>query len=156
MSFITEEVVTDESLANEAADVSAPAPVKKSRSKLTDEDRAAKQAEKEAKAAERAAAKANKPAKVAKTPAAKIDKFVKNLVTAAESGLRAGTGRYQFLEASESAERVSDLVGKEFTVGDKVVKLNAGNIQGMFSRGHIALSIDGEAWDRIQTTVVTE
>lgn len=151
--MIAEETVSNEDLSAEATAAEAPLaePTKRSRKpKQTDEEKAAAKAAKEE---ERAAKKA---AKAAKEPKTKIDKHVKNLVKAADSGLRTGTGRYMFLEASESANRVSDLIGKEFTVGDKTVKLNAGNIQGMFSRGHIALSVDGETWERVQTTVVSE
>jgi hypothetical protein len=142
--MIAEETVSDEDLSAEATAAEAPLaePTKRTRKP---------KAEKVAKAP-----KEPKPPKAPKEPKTKIDKYVKNLVTAAASGLRAGTGRYQFLEASESAKRVSDLIGKEFQVGDKTVKLGATNIQGMFSRGHIALSADGETWERVQTTVVTE
>ena len=150
--MIAEETMTDEDLSAEATAAEAPLaePTKRTRKpKQTEEEKTAAKAAKEA-------SKPKKEPKAPKEPKVKLDKYVKNLVKAADSGLRAGTGRYQFLEASESAKRVSDLIGKEFQVGDKTVKLNAGNIQGMFSRGHIALSADGETWERVQTTVVSE
>jgi hypothetical protein len=84
------------------------------------------------------------------------DKFIRVNVKAADSGLRAGTGRYQFLEAAEAASKVSDLIGMKFTVGDKEVALTGANITGMFSRGHISLSTDGQTWETVQKTVVTD
>ena len=143
MNGIVDEVIENEDLAAEAVDVPAEdAPAKKPRKA---------KAEKVSKEP-----KAPREPKPKKEAAPKIDKYVKVLVTAAESGLREGTGRYQFLKAAESATRVSDLIGQEFAVGEKVVKMNGSNIQGMFSRGHIALSADGETWERVQTTVVSE
>lgn len=151
MSLIQEEAVTNEDLVNEAVDAPAPEPVKKTRTKkATDPEAQAKKAEKEAaraaKKAERDAAKANKqPRSTMK------DLFIKNLVPAAESGLRVGSGRFQFLQASESATKVSDMIGQTFNVDGKEVKLTGANIQGMFSRGHVALSKDGQSWEKIQT-----
>lgn len=142
--MIAEETVTNEDLAAEATSAEAPLAEPTKRTRKPKAEKAPKEP------------KPPREPKAKKEPKAKVDKYVKNLVKAADSGLRAGTGRYQFLEASESASRVSDLIGKEFQVGDKTVKLNAGNIQGMFSRGHIALSADGETWERVQTTVVSE
>lgn len=142
--MIAEETVTNEELSAEAVAAEAPLAEPTKRTRKPKAEKVAKEP------------KAPKAPKPPKEPKVKVDKYVKNLVKAADSGLRAGTGRFQFLEASENASRVSDLIGKEFQVGDKTVKLNAGNIQGMFSRGHIALSVDGETWERVQTTVVSE
>jgi len=57
-----------------------------------------------------------------------------------------------FLAAN--ATKVSDLLGMEFMNGEKPVKLASDNITGMFSRGHIALSKDGENWRKVETAVV--
>jgi membrane protein involved in colicin uptake len=155
---IQTETVTAEELAAEATPSEAPQATKRTRTKkeadpavaaAKAEAKAAKEAEKAAKKAEREAAKANK---VPRTTAA--DKFIKVLVPAAESGLRPGSGRFQFLEAAATATKVGDIVGKEFTVGDKTVKLSGSNITGMFSRGHIALSNDGENWEKLEITRV--
>lgn len=156
---IETEVVTAEELAAEATPSEAPQATKRTRTKKTEVDpavAAAKAAAKASKEAEKAAKKAErKAAKAAKTPrTTAADKFIKVLVPAAESGLRPGSGRYQFLEAAAAATKVSDIVGKEFTVGDKTVKLSGSNITGMFSRGHIALSDDGENWEKLEITRV--
>ena len=155
--MIVEETVTDETLAEQAAEATAPLAEPKPRTrkpKQTDEEKAAAKAAKEA---ERAAKKA---AKVDKEPKAKrsglVDKFIKVLVPAAEAGVRPGSGRYQFLEAMEKASKVGDVVGKEFEVNGKTVKCTTANVIGMYSRGHVALSNDGETWERVQTTTVTE
>ena len=158
MSLIQEETVTNEDLVNEATTETAPEPVKKIRThKAADPEaqakKAAEKAEKEAaralKKAERDAAKANKQPRQTKA-----DKFIKVLIPATASGLRQDSGRYQFLRAAESATKVSELIGQTFTVGDKEVKLTGANIQGMFSRGHVALSDDGENWIKVQTELV--
>lgn len=147
---IATEDVTNETLAAEAVDTPAPEPTKRTRTKkAVDPEAAAKKAEE--KAAKEAARALKKAEKTNKEPRSTMkDKFIKVLVPAAESGLREGTGRFQFLQAAESATKVGDLIGQEFTVGDKTVKLTGANIQGMFSRGHVALSDDGENWTKIQ------
>jgi len=131
-----EETVTNEDLGAEAAaDASAPKPEKRSRKKKEVDP--------------------NAPPKEPRAPRASIaDRYIKVLVPAAESGLRAGTGRYQFLEAAADAMKVGDLIGQEFQVGDKTIKLKADNITGMFNRGHIALSVNGDDWEKVERTVV--
>jgi hypothetical protein len=143
--MIAEETVENEDLAAEAAAAEAPLaePTKRTRKPK------AEKAPKEPKAPREPKAKKEKRAGL-------IDKFIKVLVPAAEAGVRVGSGRYQFLEAMESATKVGDVVGKEFQVGDKTVKCTTANVIGMYSRGHVALSADGETWERVQTTVVSE
>jgi len=84
------------------------------------------------------------------------DKFIRVNVKAEDTKLRKTSGRYSFLKAAEDATKCSDIIGGEHLIGDKVVKLTGANIIGMFSRGHISLSKDGETWETVQTTVVTE
>jgi hypothetical protein len=133
--FAEESVSNEELGAEAAAEVEAPKPEKKSRKKKEVDPNAAP---KEPKARRSSIA----------------DKYIKVLVPASESGLRAGTGRYQFLEAAADAMRCGDLIGQEFQVGDKTIKLKADNIQGMFNRGHIALSVNGDDWEKVERTVV--
>ena len=159
---IVEETVTNEELSAQAADVAAPEPTKRTRKtkapkELTPEEveaKAAKEAEKAAKKAEREARKAEKANKPGRMTLK--DKFIKVLVPASETSLREGSGRKQFLQAAETATKCGDIIGQEFEVFGKTVQLTGANIIGMFSRGHIALSSDGETWERVQTTVVTE
>ena len=159
---IIEETVSNEELASQATDTLAPEPVKRTRKaktpkELTPEEVAAKAEKEEAKAAKAAERAAKKAAKVDK-PVRKTlkDKFIKVLVPASQTTLREGSGRKQFLQAAECATKCGDIIGQEFEVFGKTVQLTGANIIGMFSRGHIALSDDGETWERVQTTVVTE
>lgn len=145
--FMTD-VIEDEALAGEAAEAAVPA-----------------KKEKKAKApkAPKLDAEGNPVVKTPKEPKAPKDKaptlkdkFLKGLVTMEESGLRVGTGRYQFLEAALGATKCGDIIGKTFVVDGKEVTLQGNNVLGMFGRGHIALSTDGEKWERLVTTVVAE
>ena len=146
MSNFVEEVETA-AVETEAPAQEAEAPVKKKRTRKVETDENGQPVAK--------APKAKKEPKEKKAPSfAMKNKFIKVLVKAEDAKLRVGSGRYQFLKAAEDVTSVSDLIGKKFDVGGKEVTLNASNIAGMFSRGHVALSTDGENWEKVSTEIV--